>query len=211
MRASINRVEWGFSGVRPFARLLGCVRLALALLAVGLFPLQAEVESVPPAAPEYSVKAAFLTLFAQHTTWPANAFENDSSPIIIGVWGKDPFGDTLKKTARQQIARRPFIVREIATEAEAAQCHVIFISKDESSHETRWLNALKDKPILTVGETEESLARGAVVEFVLPSQKEKHLRFETSLPAMTNAGLKIDSQMLGSARRVYQSRPLTRS
>src|SRR5271163_1246273 len=44
---------------------------------------------------EYPLKAVFLLNFAQFTDWPTNAFDQPDSPLVIGVWGNDPFGAVL--------------------------------------------------------------------------------------------------------------------
>ena len=69
---------------------------------------------------------------------------------------------------------------------------------------------MRDKPILTVGESGQTLALGGVVEFVELAKREKRLRFEVSRTAITQAGLKLDSRMLSSARQVYDKRPAIR-
>jgi hypothetical protein len=57
--------------------------------------------------------------------------------------------------------------------------------------------------VLTVAETADALAQGAVVGFVMePKAGGAKLRFDASLPAMLRAGLRISTPMLVSARRV---------
>lgn len=155
----------------------------------------------PATAPEYEVKAGFLTTFTQYTTWPADCFTNSNAPILIGVLGENPFGAALEMTARAQQGGRPLQVRPVRTAEEAAQCHVVFISKAESRNEAAWLEALKDKPVLTIGESGQTLTRGGVLEFVIEN---KRVRYEASWPAMARAGLKIGAPMLASARKVHQ-------
>src|ERR1700744_2916631 len=49
---------------------------------------------------EYQLKAAFLYNFAQFTDWPENAFADTNAPIVIGIFGSDPFGPALPETIR---------------------------------------------------------------------------------------------------------------
>ena len=156
----------------------------------------------PVAAPEYNLKAGFLTRFPQYTTWPTNAMAGSNSPIVIGVFGSDPFGLILDKTAADQKGGPALIVRRVSTTAEAAQCQVMFIPKSESRNEAGCLAALKGKPILTVGESGQTIARGGIVEFQTVG---KTIRFNVSLPAMETAGLKLSSQMLEHAKTVQRT------
>ena len=46
------------------------------------------------------MKAQILCTFAEFVEWPANTFTSTNGPIRIGILGKDPFGDFLRKIAR---------------------------------------------------------------------------------------------------------------
>lgn len=209
MPAFSKQLPLTVSPARRFCRRWLAPVLLLALVA-GFAPWRMSAAEAPVEAPEYNVKAGYLLLFAEHTSWPTNAAATSPTPIVIGVLGSDPFQGALERTARRQTGSRPFEVRSVANEVEAAQCHVVFISKAEKANEARWLAALRDKPILTVGESGQTLALGGVVEFVELAKREKRLRFEVSRTAITQAGLKLDSRMLSSARQVYDKRPAIR-
>ncbi len=178
----------GSAARSPLLALLGLVIL-LTLPSIGQ----------PARAPEYHVKAAFLMRFVDYTTWPSNAFASDDSPLLIAVLGDNPFGDNLEKTVQAHKGGRPVQVRHVQTPAEAAQCHVVFISMRETDNEAAWLAALSGKPILTVGESTESLNRGGIVEFV---KQGATLRFDVHWRHMETVGLKISSGMLKHARKV---------
>ena len=46
-------------------------------------------------ADQYQVKAAFLYNFAKFVEWPPRSYKNPSAPFVIGVLGKNPFGNAL--------------------------------------------------------------------------------------------------------------------
>src|SRR5438874_13496675 len=77
--------------------------LGLALIAN---PASAQVSR------EYQIKAAFLFNFAEFTEWPTQAFQNNDSPLIIGVLGTDPFGSILDETVRNEAVRGHRLVVE---------------------------------------------------------------------------------------------------
>jgi len=182
--------------------------LAISLWLAGtLACLPQRAYAQPSAAQEYQVKAGFLTAFAQYVTWPQSTFSDTNSPILLGVLGTDPFGEVLTRTAREQKGPRPLEVRRIRTVEEAAKCHVVFISQAETRSEAAWLEALKEKPVLTVGESGDTINRGGVLEFVIVDDR---VRFDADWAAMERAGLKIATPMLKSARNVHHSpRPKT--
>jgi hypothetical protein len=169
---------------------------------LGLLPwlvLQAQTT----VAPEYNVKAALLTLFTRFTTWPTNTFAATNSPIVIGVLGADPLGDVLVKTAACQSGERPLQVRHLTDPKAAEGCQLVFISRAEEKHELEWVAALRGKPILIVGESGHTLERGGVLEFEIVDGR---VRFNVSWLALKEADLKISSQMLQSAQKIFKTR-----
>src|ERR1043166_7669965 len=80
--------------------------------------------SVPAAAPtDYQVKAVFLFNFAQFVEWPSTAFANDTSPVVIGILGDDPFGVVLEATLKGEVARgRKIVVKHFTTEDDPREC-----------------------------------------------------------------------------------------
>ncbi len=65
--------------------------------------------------PEYQLKAVFLFNFAQFVEWPASAFPNAETPLVIGILGEDPFGAYLDETVRgETVNDRPLVVRPVS-------------------------------------------------------------------------------------------------
>jgi YfiR/HmsC-like len=155
----------------------------------------------PSNAPEYNLKASYLVAFTRYTVWPTNVIPNGQTPIVIGVLGRNPFGGVLTNTVAQEIqGRNPLVVRTVSTPAEAAACQLVFVSRAEAGHEAEWLERLRDKPILTVGESPGSLENGAVLQFVIVG--DGHVRFNADWQTIQRSGLKISAEMLRSARTV---------
>ncbi len=188
------RSVFGHRAVSSWQRLW----LAAGLLAVMAAPVLAQ----PSVAPEYNLKAGFLTRFVQYTVWPESVFPTTNSPIVIGVLGADPFGDVLKKTAQDETAGRPLRVLHVDSLEAAARCQLVFISKLEDEHEAEWLAALRRLPILTVGESGHTIERGGILQFDIADDR---VRFDANWTAMKDAGLKISTPMLLSARKVFNA------
>ena len=45
---------------------------------------------------EYRVKAAFLYNFVEFVNWPSSAFSDSKQPLVVCVYGRDPFGRALE-------------------------------------------------------------------------------------------------------------------
>lgn len=164
--------------------------------------------ATPTVAPEYNAKAGYLLTFSRYVEWPAESFATPSDPIVIGVLGHNPFGDVLERTVQGARSQgRPFEVRYVKTSEEAARCQMVFIARRQEREETAWLSVLHGKPVLTVTETEQGLAKGAVISLTLENDaRGTKVAFAASLPAAHEAGLKISASMLASAKKVYRDR-----
>ena len=128
------------------------------------------------------------------TDWPRDA-TNKSAPYILGILGKDPFGeDLLKKFAQQKINNRPITVKSCSSADEAKACHVVFISGSEKEKLAEALNALQDSSVLTIGEADEFARLGGIIGLTLGKDREKF--FEINRNAYKRSKLKIDSKVL---------------
>lgn len=146
---------------------------------------------------EYQLKAAFLFNFAKFVEWPPRAFASDTSPIVVGVLGQNPFGADLESTVQNKaINNRPFTIKEFRSAAEATNCHILFISTSEKEHLPEILEPLQGASVLTVSESPNFIESGGIINFVREGNK---IRFQVSDEAAKRAGLKISSKLLSLA------------
>lgn len=182
---------------RPFVKKARAGWLVLMAL---LFLSTTNVFSAPPALTEYQVKALCLLNFAKYTEWPTNASANTNAPISIGIIGESPFGTSLQAaTSGKTIAGRAVIIRELTTEADYDQCQILFVCASDAKRIPEILGRVKNNSILTVGETEQFLPEGGVINFAVRSGK---VRFDISLDSAHRAGLKLSSKVLSLADHV---------
>jgi hypothetical protein len=153
---------------------------------------------------EYKVKAAYLLNFAKFVEWPTNRFPTATSPIKVGVLGKDPFGPDLDRIMEGRVidGRKPEIIR--ASEPEAGlDCHIVFVSSSERRRFPEIIETLHKANVLTVGEHEQFVQQGGIIRFFLhddPVRSESTVRFEINAPAAQKAGLRISSKLLQIAK-----------
>ena len=148
----------------------------------------------------YQIEAAFIYNFARFVDWPAQAFPDASSPMVIGIIGKNKFGPDLADSIRGKMIRgHPLQFRECATLAEAAQCQVLFISDSEKNRLPKILSGLDGDSILTVSETDNFIASGGMINLRIVNDK---MRFDINNSAAKSAGLTISSKLLNLALSV---------
>lgn len=149
---------------------------------------------------EYKVKAVFLFNFAKFVEWPPQAFKGPSDPIVIGVLGKNPFGDALTAAvAGKTSGGRAFQVREVADGQQAAACQILFISASERKRLTTVFEQIGSLGILTVGESDNFTAEGGIVNFKIEGGT---VRFQINVDAAQRRQLHISAKLLSLAEIV---------
>src|SRR4051812_24348582 len=85
------------------------------------------------ASSEYQLKAVFLFNFTQFVEWPAATFPAADTPFIIGILGKDPFGNYLNETINgEKVNGHALVVEHYNTIEELKICHILFITSTET-------------------------------------------------------------------------------
>ncbi|MGN6554477.1 MAG: YfiR family protein [Verrucomicrobiota bacterium] len=144
---------------------------------------------------EYALKAVFLLNFTRFVEWPASAFPQTNSPIVIGVLGSDPFGRALDDVVKGEVVEgHPVIVERYQSMAELKPCQILFISMSEQSRWPEIRDALKGQPVLTVSEMENFAPVGGMIRLYKSSQNKIRLRI--NLDAVKAEHLKISSKLL---------------
>jgi hypothetical protein len=150
--------------------------------------------------PEYRLKAVFLFNFAQFVEWPASAFPEPDTPLVIGVLGEDPFGAYLDETVRgERVNDRPLAVRRYRRVEEIGACHILFITGSEQGHLDQILDSLKGRSVLTVSDVVGFASRGGMIRF---ATERNRIRLRVNLEAARAANLTISSKLLRPAQIV---------
>jgi hypothetical protein len=150
---------------------------------------------------ERSVKAAFLYKFASYVQWP-DADAKTDAPITIGVVGATDFARELAEiTANRTVSSRPINVRRLTTGNSLDGLEILFIAREERDHLSQLLSAARDKPILTVTESEGGLSSGSIINFTLDQDR---VRFEVSLYAAEKSQLRLNARLLAVAQDVHR-------
>ncbi|MGH7497940.1 MAG: YfiR family protein [Gemmatimonadales bacterium] len=153
-----------------------------------------------PASLEYEVKAAYLLNFTRYVEWPASAFSDEGSPLVICVIGRDPFGAILERTVEGQVTDGHVIrILRAPLAADARGCHVAFAAPATGDPRVPSFDA-SSPPVLTVGEGPDFAREGGMIGLVIVDAT---VRFEINLDAVRRAGLRVSSRVLALASHVY--------
>jgi YfiR/HmsC-like len=172
--------------------------LAVPVVLCFLLSLIAQQVQAQSSDAEYRVKAAFLFHFAQLVDWPAGGGINNS--LSLCTLGNDPFQGALDASvAGKVIDTRILRVRHLKEPEQMHTCQILFLDSGQGKRIPGLLAALRNTPVLTVGESAGFLESGGMVRFLLQDNK---VRFEINLAAAESAGLKISSRLLVLAQTV---------
>lgn len=150
--------------------------------------------------PEYKIKAGYLYTFTRYTEWPATAFTNATSPIVVGVLGEDPFGETLDQVVQGRVSQgRPVTVRRSRRVEDLQACQVVFICRSEKNRLAEIIATLRNTNALTVCDVSAFLNQGVMIHLTVVDQA---VRFEVEIEPAQRAGLRFNSRMLDAAKRV---------
>ena len=153
------------------------------------------------AAPEHSVKAAFLYKFAGYVDWPETMFASSDTPITIAVVGDEPIAMELSQIVAGRIAQgHPIEVKRLKSSESVAGIHILFIGRTEAERLERMAQLAQAHSILMVTDSIGALAKGSVINFVLADNR---LRFEVSLVTAEKCGLRLSSRLLAVALQVH--------
>jgi hypothetical protein len=158
----------------------------LALVLVAGVPVHAQEVSL-----EYQLKAAYLFNFLKFVEWPP---DGESGPFTLCVAGRNPFGDVLTETLRNETVNARALTTRVIVRPDSG-CRVVFLPQGTAP--TPYLRAARGSPILTVGEAPGFIAQGGIINFV---REEGTIRFQINAREAARAELRISSHLLRLAR-----------
>lgn len=148
---------------------------------------------------EYGTEAAFLSNFGKFVDWPQSAFQSPNAPIVIGVYGADPFRDSLVHIVQGKTIDGHLIIVQPLSFSTLQNCHVLFISPSERKNLPAIVRKLDGSSVLTVSENINLSQSGVMINLV---RKNNQIRFEINDAAAKRVGLKISSKLLSLATKI---------
>jgi len=160
---------------------------------------------------EYQIKAAFLYNFINFVDWPKEKVEDNDNLITIGIIGKDPFEQAFEPLKNKQTKGKKVLIKRFISFKESTlstdqveairKCHLLFICRSEKEQLRKIINIVKDHNVLTVGDMNDFLESGGIINFVIDDQK---VRFEINNNSAKQAKLNIRSKLLRLAKKVIE-------
>jgi len=135
-------------------------------------------------------KAAFIYNFAKFTRWPSTADNIDETDIFLCTQGQDQLVTDLTRLKGKVIKGRALYVKKFT---ETEYCHMLYIATSKKDNYIDTLNAIRNKPILTISEIKNFAKSGGIIEL-------HHKKGQTHITANLNAAhenkLELSSRLL---------------
>ena len=153
---------------------------------------------LPPAAPVFAqetaqdqdlaTKAAMIYNFARFAAWPAARFDGPRSPVVVCIDPSDPLSPVLSEIDGKPLEGRAVEVRHTARFDRG--CNMAYVSSGGVSE--GYLASLRDRGILTIGETPNFSRDGAIQLVTIGRQ----IRFQINQSVAIAAGVRLSSNLL---------------
>ena len=166
-----------------------------ALWLGGVLVHAARAESKPPdpIAAESQIKAAFVCRFGNYIEWPAAKDPRDGSFVIGVLTDRAGFEELARAAAGRTVNGRPIVVRQLGPRDPLDDVSILYVARAHRTGLAEMLAPLRQRPILTITETEEAFSAGSIVNFVIVDDK---VRFDIALAAAEQSNLKISGRLL---------------
>jgi hypothetical protein len=140
---------------------------------------------------DHAIHANIIYRFTKYINWPE---EKRSGEFVIGIVGQTPLYEELKSyTSNKTAAGQPIVVYKISASAGSYNCHIIFISNEESRSIKKIAAATAATPTLLVSESDAVAREGSCINFIEVADR---LKLEINKSIIEKRKLEIAIELL---------------
>lgn len=183
-------------------RLTPCCAQALGtgLLAMGL-PALAAAEPVP----EKLVTSALVYNIAKLTEWPAEVLGAADAPVTLCLLrAQESYEDIFASVEGKPVKGRTLWVRREVKLSQLQGCQLVYLDELDEPRLPAVLQALRARPVLTVGGFPGFAEAGGMVGLFLEQER---MQFRINREALAESRLSLSAQLLRMARIVRGHAP----
>jgi hypothetical protein len=140
---------------------------------------------------DYAVQANIIYHFTKYIDWPG---DKKSGDFVIGIIGDSPLSDALKAfIANKTAGNQKIVIKRFYASSASFNCHILFISDEESESLKKVSAKLTGLPVLLVTESEGLAQKGSCINFTIVDD---HLKLEINKNNIVHRNLEIASELL---------------
>ena len=158
---------------------------------------------------ESEMKAAFLHTFAQFVSYPADRFQESSSPFHLCMFEDGSVTEVLERlTIGKRVGKHKILIKRLRQDDAVTSCHLLFVGRSAESRVAALLDEAEGAGVLTISELDGFCEQGGIVRFWVqqnPSATvQVGIRFEVNVDANERSRLRISSKVLRHARLMHE-------
>jgi len=191
------------------------------LVIIYIFSCMSTATAQSTSSNEYRLKATFIYQFVNFIDgWKFEQEKDENnksgkSSILLGIIGKDPFGDAFKTLTNKTVKDRKIEVKQfegfsklkiqdkdvtIHPEIEQIKkCDMLFVYSSEQKYIDKILNLIRNERILTIADTDNFLEKGGNINFII---EKSNVRFKINIDGAKQAKMIIRSKLLQLATQI---------
>lgn len=140
---------------------------------------------------DYGVHANIIYRFTKYIDWPENKKTGD---FVIGIVGESPLHEYLKTfVVNKTVGNQKIIIKTYSPSVAVFDCHILFVSEDESSSFKKIVARSAGAPILLVSEEEGLAYKGSCINLVLVDDR---LKLEINKTNIAQRHLNVATELL---------------
>jgi hypothetical protein len=150
---------------------------------------------------DLATQAKFTTDVLHFITWPAEAFDSASAPIVIALLGDVPYADELKRRAAlKKVKGRSLEIRSVERIDRTTPGHVVVMGSTSRSDERAVLDALDGSAVVSIALSKRFASLGGTLSMIMHRHR---VMFEVNQKVAEQSNIKIGSRLLRLASVVY--------
>jgi len=142
---------------------------------------------------EQKIEAGLIYNFLKYTDWTPAKTEATSTPIVICIFGKDPFNGYLQPIEERTVKQRNITIRHVDKIPETSRCHLLVVGTEKKELWPELHEFLASKDVLTVSDLSGFSDAGGMIQF---SQRSDRIAMDLNTKAIAEAHLHVQDSLL---------------
>jgi len=160
--------------------------------------LRSENSAAPPPS-ELELKATFVLNFVRMVYWESVSGEGNNPELSVCALGNSDFSNAVRRVTAGKLVGARSILIKLNPNPDSAHCRVVIVDAAQYPIARQALNAVKNAPVLTIGNGPGLIQMGGMFELIVDERK---VQFNASLEAVRRAGLDVSARLLQLSRNL---------
>lgn len=151
---------------------------------------------------ETEIKLVYLYNFTKFVTWPDTAFESNTAPFRLCIFGDQPVQELIASLRAKSTAGRNFEVLFPKQLSDISTCHIAFLHRISATMSKRIVRTAPESPTLLVSDLAGFASDAGIIEFLIDEQS--RVRIKINLANANQRKLTISAKLLETALHTYR-------